>query len=297
MKKNFKLLNEKTIHKHVISSIITLNNGKIATTSYDKTLKIFDINLNLLNSFQIGKDPLYYITQIHSNECIISSYNIIYIILIKENKYDLIQMINKQVGINKIIELKNFKLISCYNTFVLKIWYRNKNNLFDCECIISSFKGIKNIFLINDNCFVSTSNLEGLITFFNTITYENKIIQYVNLIDYHNTIVLLDQNILGICCGYYKPSIYLININKTKIFKEIDLNEKLSSILKLNNNNFILCGKGVLIYCKYNNNNNEFIKIAKQIDVGKTFINLITKINNNTFAIVKNDITLQIINI
>ena len=68
MKKNFKLLNEKTIHKHVISSIITLNNGKIATTSYDKTLKIFDINLNLLSSFQIGKYPLYYISQIHSNE-------------------------------------------------------------------------------------------------------------------------------------------------------------------------------------------------------------------------------------
>jgi hypothetical protein len=63
-------------------------------------------------------------------------------------------MINKQIGINKIIELKNFKLISC-NTFV-KIWSRNKNNLFDCECIISSFQGIKNIFLINENCFVST---------------------------------------------------------------------------------------------------------------------------------------------
>jgi hypothetical protein len=71
----------------------------------------------------------------------------------------------------------------------------------------------------------------------------------------------------------------------------------LSSILKLNNNSFILCGKGILIYCEYNNKNNEFMKISKKIDIGKTFINLITKINDNTFAIVKNDITLQIYNI
>ena len=41
----------------------------------------------------------------------------------------------------------------------------------------------------------------------------------------------------------------------------------------------------------------NFMKISKQIDIGKTFINLITKINDNTFAIVKNDITLQIYNI
>ena len=297
MKRNLRLLKEKTIHKHLISSILTLNNGTIATTSYDKTIKIFDINLNLIYSFQIGKDPLYYIIQIHSNECVICSYDKVYFILIKENKYDLIQILNEQIGINKVIELKNYKLITCYNTLILKIWYRNINNLFDCECIISGFKGIKNLFLINENCFVCTSNIEGLISFFNTITYENKNIQYVNLIDYHNTIVLLDQNILGICCGYYKPSIYLIDLNKTKIFKEIDLNEKLSSILKLNNNSFILCGKGILIYCEYNNKNNEFMKISKQIDIGKTFINLITKINDNTFAIVKNDITLQIYNI
>ena len=33
-----------------------------------------------------------------------------------------------------------------YNLIELIFSYRNKNNLFNCECINSSFKGIKKIF-------------------------------------------------------------------------------------------------------------------------------------------------------
>ncbi len=68
------------------------------------------------------------------------------------------------------------------------------------------------------------------------------------------------------------------------------------TILKLNDNNIILFGKGINII-EFDKKNNNIVHICQLNNTSKTFKFSGKKINDNTFAIITNNITIQINNI
>ena len=116
-------------HKYFIYYISILNDGRLISGSRDNLIIVCNIITYqpdlIINELE---DSIRYITQLSSGILATCSYDITFIIFnINGNNYSIIQTLNDHTDcVNKIIEIENKYLISCFDDNSI-IFYLNDN--------------------------------------------------------------------------------------------------------------------------------------------------------------------------
>ncbi len=267
-------------HKDTVNQIILLKDGRIASSSNDKSILIYDkemkdiqlsinnLKSNVLNIMQSNEGYIF---------ASLDSGSILIFKLLSSNSYQLIQEIKgHNARVTKIIQIKDGRFISCSNDKTIKIW-----NFLDEELILdktlNEYKesGISSIIEFKENEIISTPYKDGSIVFWSL--QELKIIEKINNIkcDWDwNVIEKINED--SIIVGGRK-SLYLIKNYKLVI--DIKIDSYCYCICYLSNG-YILTGhkNGNIKEWKLISNKLKFIGEKK---VHEKLISVIYEIKNN----------------
>ena len=219
----FEQINEINPHNKSISSLSNFPSGNIISVSFDKSIKIYDNDLNIIQNISNAHDNfIIYVSIKDENNFVTSSYKNIktWIKNKMNNKFALNQIINNAHDdwINKIIYFSNGNLISCSHDTKIKIWEKDNNNKYQCITILTHNNWVYSILLIEDKNILISSGLDRT-KFWNLNNYEN-IINIQAICCNNNALERIDEDriIIG---GKYDGIIKIISINKKKIVKQI----------------------------------------------------------------------------
>ena len=170
---NFKDYQLKTIinihNNHTITMLILLKDYRFASSSGDKSIKIFNRETYEID-IVIIKHTHYvsYINQLKDERLIsASSDNTIKIFKLFKHYYRIEQIINKHTNrLRKTIELQNNYLVSCSWDKTIKIWVKNVKGLYKLKQEIIENNEIDSIFEINEKEIFSISYLEEKLIFY-----------------------------------------------------------------------------------------------------------------------------------
>ena len=187
--KKFNILNNKisntlNYHKDAVNQIILLKDGRIASSSNDKSIIIYNkedysiqLQIKNLDSY------VYNIIQ-GSNDYIFASIEngtISIFKLTSLTSYQNIQNIKAHNNhVRKIIELKDGRYVSCSYDKTIKIWKFNNNELI-LDKTLNQDNQISSIMELKENEIISTPNGNSSIIFWNI--NELKIISQINQIE------------------------------------------------------------------------------------------------------------------
>ena len=219
---NFKILKN---HTSEICHIDKLNDGRLISCSWDKSLNIYkkdsyDLQLSIIEH----SDWINSFTELHDRRIITCSGDktMKIIKLIGEDKYQIEQTLQGHTNeVYKIIEIKENELISISYDKTMKIWKLNNENKFECIKTITfqNSNSWCNILNLNENEFVTSLREDKCIKFWNSNNYSN--ISTINNIEIewtYQTMCLLEDDILCIG-GNYSKGFYLIKISTHQLIK------------------------------------------------------------------------------
>ena len=298
---NYQLQTIIDIHDDSVMNIIILKDLRFASSSCDKTIKIFNkdtykIEINILEH----KDYVAYIYQLKNEKLISSSSdNTIKIFKLFKNSYNIEQILTgHSKPVKKTIELINGDLVSCSWDKTIKIWNKNNNNLYTISFQFYEEREIHSVYEINDKEFFSIScnndfeeEDDRAITFYKI---NNKEYDIVNIIE-NITISGFQSNAIKLNEKYFlisgKSKIYYIDIithNINKIY-ELKKDSWISSLKLLNNGNLITGDTIGLMIFKIIDNNLELI-----FDINNTDDNIDTE-NYHVISSIQEDSNKNII--
>ena len=221
-KKNFDLQIKINIHTGPIYFFTQLQNGKIITTSSDKTMKI--ISLIDENNFKVDQ-----ILEGHNDR------------------------------INKVIEKNKNIIISFSRDKTMRIWNLSKKNIYQCEKIIEflNTNSSSDALILNKKEFITTSYEDHFIKFWDLNNYTNINIFSNIETSYPSALCLLTNKILCIG-GVNSKGFYLINIETHVLIKNIIAFKGIYSVVKCIDNLFAfgvsdLNNKNSIVKYKYEN--------------------------------------------
>ena len=246
-KDNVTLFKSITDHTASVNSLLRLKDGRVASCSTDKTIRIY----NPSNDYHCDQ-----VLQRHSKG-IPSICELIdgTIVSCSSDKSIMIgdYTINNAHNdrINKVITLPNNRIASCSNDKTIKIWKSNKP--YD-DTPIKVLEGHSNyvtsLLYIKEKDIMISGSIDGTLLLWNMSSYQcNKTIKGVYCC-YTNALYQIDNDrvIVG-----KKKGFYIVNIDKCVVEKTIE-DESLGFVycfLKLRDNNTILCGCGSGQLCYY----------------------------------------------
>ena len=266
-------------HSDSIMSSTTLNDGRFATCSSDKSIiiynnKTFKPDLLIKEHNNVVNDIL----QLSSGmlaSC--SDDNTIKIFNIKNNNYEVVQTLKyHKGGIIKIIELTNkINLISCSDDYSFIVYSKDKNKYIKdysintsgpCNCIIQTKE--------NEICYHEND-------FNNSICFYDLFKKKINKIDFlselgYNSFNMITKDLLFIIGG---ENISIINVNQHKIVRRINIPETNNiSASCLLNENLLLIGddKGRIKKWRIKGYNLELISTKE--NVHDNFITVLMKL-------------------
>ena len=235
LQKSYKTL---TNHTSWVYYLLKLKDGRLASCSADKTLKIyskdkFEVQLSISHH----SDYIHYITQLNNENILTCSRDntMIIIKLIVDNKYNLEQQLKGHSGfVVNAIEIKHNKLISVSYDKTMKIWNLNNNNKYECINTIN-FQNSNNfafIYKLNENEFVIFSYEDKCLKFWNSNDYSN--ISTINNIEgspkhnFDGKLCKFDDDILD----FGGIGFYLIKISTHQLIKKIAMNLQIYSVYR-----------------------------------------------------------------
>ena len=257
IKVDFKLLKTYNADNYWINLVKTFPLGNFLIISDDKSIKIFDINFNIIQNIKNAHKKVIIYTEIKDeNNFVTCSDKSIKTWIKINNKFKINKYINNahKEQINKVIYYSNLKLISCSNDNKIKIW-EEINNKFQLIITLLQQDNVNSILLIEDkNKFIS-SGKEG-----------TKIwnINNLELIKHFNDIKCYDSN--GLCkidkdkfiINEYKLLI-VISLTKEKIIKSIINLFKCTAIHAIEKKGIFIIGRLSNDITIYRNDNFECI--------------------------------------
>ncbi len=259
---DLKLINSIEEHNDGINSISILPSGKIISVSYDKTVKIWDINFNILQNIKDAHNKgINYVDIKDENNFVTCSYDKIIKTWIKVGNYfQTNQIINNAHNdeIKKIIYLNDNNIISCSDDKTIKIW-ELINNKYQLILTLNHSNCVKSLLLLKDKNILISSGEDGT-KFWNIYNF--------NLIDSiknaycgtYNALERIDEN--RIIVGG-KDSLKVISLLNKKIIESINIEKRCKGIKIIEN-------KGILLVSEWSHDikiftidNYKCIKIIK----------------------------------
>jgi len=268
-------------HNNMITSLIKLNDGRLASSAFDDFIKIYQ-KFKFIEEIKIKENAhILFINQFSNNifvSCIMNG-------TLKFYKFEGKNLINFQIHnsknsiISKIKELKNKKLISVSDSFEILIWELNKNENYFIEFILKDEDEIWDFLEIRFNIIVVDICDQNIINFWDLNQKQKiKTIDSIEIFgNYGNKFSLLNENILL----YGSDSIYVIDLINFNIINNFSTDFYSNSLLVLNNNIFSVHNNGNIYQWKFENNKliivNEIIKahqnkILNIIQYNKNFL-------------------------
>ena len=262
MKYNIKLIKTIKAHNNWINSIKLFPSGNIISVSNDKSIKIYDFNLKLLQSIKNAHDD--YITSLDikdENNFVTCSWDHNIKTWIKtKNNFKLNQILKNTHSdwINQVQYFLNDNLISCSNDCTIKIWEEN-NKKYQIQTILNVSDWVGSILILEDKNILITSGYDGT-KFWNINNFE-LIINFSNInCGYKNALKRIDENkiILG---GKF---LTIFSIDEKKNILKIKLPFTCIGMEIIKNKNLILIGGGSEDILIYEMENYEYIQIIKK---------------------------------
>ena len=235
------LTNTKTIQPHTsyISNIILLQNNKLATSSLDGYIKIY--NKDTFEPEISIKENSYidWIEQIKDGTLISCPRdNTIRLYEIKDKSYNTINVLKESSSAWKMKELQSGKLISSMSNYDIKVWIK-KNDTLECEFIIPNGGESYDILEIRKNEVVALSSTN--VNFYD-LNKRDKIysisgFESFNLNPGRKFCKANDELLL--VCG--SNNIFLVDIKSYQLISKIEC-QKIVTLYKISND-FILSGQ------------------------------------------------------
>ena len=277
-------------HTNIVNQIILLKDGRIASSSDDKSILIYNKEMDkdeltiklddkVLNIMQSNDG--YIFASLESGSISIIKLNTL-------NSYQLIQSVKEhQESVNKIIQIKDGRFISCSNDKTIKIWEFSNEKLI-LNKTLNEDNEINSIIEYKENEIISTPYGNGSIIFWDINKPENKksppvecygLWNNIQKINDHNVIIggekyiYLFQNVI---IGGEK---YIYLFQNYDLIKKIEINSGCYSICYLSNGN-ILTGHQNGNIKEWKFNNNELNCIGEKEGVYDDEINVIYEIKN-----------------
>ena len=289
------ITNIKTINNHEkwVHSLLLLNDGRVASCSEDKTIKIFDSKNDYHCDITIEghREGVISICQLENAK--IASCSIdktIKLWTITEFTYQCDYTFEEahQEQINKIISIPNNRIVSCSWDTTIKVW--NSNNPYN---LIQIFKGhnrnVSSIIKLNNHNLLASGSFDSTLRIWNLSTYQCNSIMTNIMCCNHNGLLELnnDRVIEG-----GKDEIILVNLKTYQIEQRI-INKELNiiySFMKFKNDN-ALCGclNGIMVLYDFKANKISFISKAHDYAI-KDFLIL----NSQYFITCSNDKSIKI---
>ena len=297
---NPKQINSIEPHIDFINSLSTFPSGNIISVSSDKSIKIYDINLNIIQDISNAHDKDIYDLSIkdENNFITCSIDHKIKTWIKRKNKEKDEYSFNLNIIINNAHNGCIYKIIFCLNGNIIssgednkiKIWEENNNNKYNCikelihDCCIFS------ILLLQDKNILISSGKDKT-KFFDLNDYSN-IFQINQVICWNrNALKRFDEDkiIIG---GDDDGIIIIISINEKKIIKEINNGFECLGICIIEEKGIFLIG-GVSKEIKiYRSDNFECIKIIK--DAHNNIILGINELQDNSIVSYGSDKTIKV---
>jgi len=284
---NFKILND---HIGTVFYLDKLNDGRLISCSGDKSLNIYKKDsYDLQLSIKEHSEGIFSFIQLKNGKIITCSHDktMKIIKLIGENNYQIEQTLQGHSNrIYKIIEIKENELISVSFDKTMKVWKLNNENKFECINTIYFQKSESacDIFKLNENEFVTSSENDKCIKFWNSNNYSN--ITTINKIDtWMGKIMCLLENDL-LCVGGYKKGFYLIKISNHQLIKNIFITQTIYCIKKCLDGLF-LCSfseKGNHFLVKYKYEEQDLKKVFEKEKAHNNFIRACVELDNGIIA-------------
>ena len=233
-----------------VYSISIFPSGNIISVSSDQSIKIFDINYNLIqNITNAHNNCIIYVDVKDENNFVTCSWDKNIKTWIKNKNRFIINKIIKNAhkdGINKVIYYLNENLISCSHDNTIKIWEKIKNN-YQLITILNHSYWVFSILLLKNKNILISSGLDGTklwnLNNFELIFYlsEVKCYSWNGLSEIDN-----DRIIIG-----SSDSLKIISLLEKKVIKEINIGLKCPGIRTIKKKEIFLVGgwsKDLMIY-------------------------------------------------
>ena len=285
---NFKSLQNHTFHINYLSK---LKDGRLASCSSDYSFNIYKNNtFDLQFSIKEHSHNVKSFTQLNDGRIITCSddHTMKIIKLVDENKYKVEQELKEHSGgVDKVIEIKDNELISVSGDKTMKIWKIIEEDKFSCIKTLAFQNNNNsncNILKLNDNEFVTSSQSDGCVKFYNLNNYLN--IETINNIGFGcipKNLCLINDDILCVCGNKY----YLIKISNHQLIKYISGPSLIYSIHECIDGLF-LCSvtdnKNNHNLVKYKYENENLIIIEEKIQASDKTIYDSIELNDGTIA-------------
>ena len=280
----------------IIYCLKLLYDNRLATGDYNSYLIIY--NKNTLNQEIIINNKLgglLYIEQL-KNKKIAACFkeNAIRIYSIDKDKYVILQTIDyiHENWVYKIIELSNNNLLSCSSDGSFVIWEYVGLHYEDIYKSNKEDYYILDIIEINDNEFVyNVGHSNADIVFFDILKKEKKeVLKNFELSYYIGTHFILMDNKMKLVIGGNKK-IYILDVINYNICEEINYNSIVTSVLKIDENNFLIGYENGYIN-HYNLNESKLISVKKFFNENIIYSILIT--NNKNLIIAADNYEIKI---
>ena len=237
------LTNTKTIQPHTsyISNIILLQNNKLATSSHDGYIKIYNKDTFEPEISIIENSSVDWIEQIKDGTLISCPRdNTIRLYEIKDKSYNTINVLKESSSAWKMKELQSGKLISSMINYDIKVWIK-KNDTLECEFIIPNGGESYDILEIRKNEVVALSSTN--VNFYD-LNKRDKIysisgFESFNLNPGRKFCKANDELLL--VCG--SNNIFLVDIKSYQLISKIEC-QKIVTLYKISND-FILSGQSI----------------------------------------------------
>ena len=212
------------VHEKSITSISTFISGNFISVSNDKTINIYNINLNIIQKIKNAhNDYINYVDIKDENNFVTCSYDKNIKTWIKKgNEFILNQIINNahDDSINKVLYFSNKKLISCSYDKTIKIWELTNQNTYQCITSLYDSNYIFSILLLEDKNILISSGVDGT-KLYNLNNFEFIIYIKEACCLSPNSLKRIDEDriiIGGGCIDIMK----IISISEKKIINEIE---------------------------------------------------------------------------
>ncbi len=273
----YNLIKSQTLdnHKETVNQIILLKDGRIASSSDDKSILIYNKEMDKVELTINLDDKVYNIMQ--SNDgyifATLESGSISIIKLDSLNSYQLIESVKEhQDSVNKIIQIKDGRFISCSNDKTIKIWeFLNEKLILNKT--LNEDNEINSIIEYKENEIISTPYGEGSIIFWDINESKKKTSFSVECYGLWNNIQKINDH--NVIIGGEK-CIYLF---KNYDLKKIKINSGCYSICYLSNGN-ILTGHHNGNIKEWKFDGDELNYVGEKEGVHDDEINVICEIKN-----------------
>ncbi len=266
----YKLKNINSINSHngSLNSISSFPSGNLISVSNDKSINIYDINLNVLQNIKKAHDDsiIYVEVKDENNFITCSNDKNIKLWIKNNNEFEINKIIQNAHNsqINKVIYCNNRNLISCSDDKNIKIWKENNNNNYDNIKILTHSKFICSILLLEDKNILISSGGDGT-KFWDLNDYNNiKCIKYFNetWCGWHEGLCKLDEDTI-IVQDILTNSLKVISISTKEIIKKINHPYICKTICLIKDKGIFLVGGVSKDITIYKNNNYQCIKTIK----------------------------------